>query len=84
MTHEAYSKKWMAVAWVKKRGQEKLQRKGLGHFRTQLEAAKALAAFKQIKVGKLRKNNAKVYQHTHALGIAARRFQILTSVCVCK
>ena len=79
---EAYSKKWMAVAWVKKPGQKKLQWKGIGHFRTQLEAAKAMAVFKKVSVKELRKLKAKIYEDKHAMGIAGRRFQILTSVFV--
>jgi hypothetical protein len=79
---EAYSKKWMAVAWVKKRGKKKLQWTGLGHFRTQLEAAKAMAGFKKKDMKELRKKKAKIYEDKHAMGIAGRRFQILTSVFV--
>jgi len=59
-----------------------LQWKGIGHFRTQLEAAKAMAAFKKLDVKELRKNKAKIYQDKHAMGIAVRRFKILTSVFV--
>ena len=83
-TREAYCKKWMAVAYLKKRDirTQKKKWKGLGHFRTQLEAAKAMADFKKVTVPELRKNKAKIYEDKHAIGIAGRRFQILTSVFV--
>ena len=81
-SRDVYSKKWMAVAWVKKSGKKRKVWKGLGHFKTQLEAAKVMADFKKVDVTELRKKKAKIYEDRHAMGIAGRRFQILTSVFV--
>jgi hypothetical protein len=82
-TREGYRKKWMAVAQLKKRDKKKRKKcKGLGHFSTQLEAAKAMADFKKVSVKELRKRKAMIYGDKHAIGIAGKRFQILTSVFV--
>ena len=41
-----------------------------------------MADFKKKDVKELRKKKAKIYEDRHAMGIAGRRFQILTSVFV--
>ncbi len=41
-----------------------------------------MADFKKVDVKKLHKKKAKIYEDKHAIGIAGRRFQILTPVFV--
>ena len=50
----AYRHKWMAVIYVKQRGQERKVWKSLGHFPSQILAAKAVAKAKKVKLSELR------------------------------
>ena len=78
----AYSQKWMAVIYVKRRGQQRLAWKTLGHFPTQILAAKAVAKAKGVDVGDLRQKKKKIYDTRVARGLAMSRFMMLCQVFV--
>ena len=78
----AYSQKWMAVIYVKRRGHQQLVWKTLGHFPTQILAAKAVAKAKGVKVSALRQKKKKIYDTRVARGLAMSRFTMLCQVFV--
>jgi len=81
-TRKSYRNKWMAVVYVKKRGNRKKVWKSLGHFHTMILAAKAVAKAKQKEVNEIRKSKKAIYNTRAGKDLAERRFVILSSICV--
>ena len=79
---EEYRKKWMAVVYVKKRGSKRKVQKMLGHFDTQLLAAKAAAKFRKKPFAEIRKTKKAIYNTRTGKDLAEQRFVLLSSVCV--
>ena len=67
---------------MKKRGCQKRVWKSLGHFRTMILAAKAVAKAKKKKLKDVRKSKKAIYNTRAGKDLAEQRFVILSSVCV--
>ena len=81
-TRKSYRNKWMAVVYVKKRGNRKKVWKSLGHFHTMILAAKAVAKAKQKEVHEIRKSKKAIYNTRTGKDLAEQRFVIMSSICV--
>ena len=81
-TRKSYRNKWMAVVYVKKRGNRKKVWKSLGHFHTMILAAKAVAKAKQKEVNEIRKSKKAIYNTRTGKDLAEQRFVIMSSICV--
>ena len=79
---EAYSKKWMAVAYVKKRNCKWKVCKSLGHFSTMMEAAEASAKARRTVVTEIRKDKAAIYKTRIGKDLAERRFKVLARIFI--
>jgi hypothetical protein len=78
----AYSKKWMAISYVKKRGCQKKVLKSLGRFDTMIEAAVASAKARGKKVTEIRKKKAAIYKTRVGKDLAEGRFKVLARIFV--
>ena len=81
-TRKPYKKKWMAVVYVKKRGSKEPVWKSLGHFRSMILAAKAVAKARKKELKDIRKSKKAIYNTRSGKDLAEQRFVILSSVFV--
>ena len=78
----AYSKKWMAIAYVKQRKCRKKVCKSLGRFDTLIQAAEASAKARGKKVTEIRRKKAAIYKTRVGKDLAEGRFKILARIFV--
>ena len=81
-TRKAYQKKWMACIYVKKCSCKVKVCKSLGHFRTMILAAMAVAKAQKKKIRDIRKSKRAIYRTRSGKDLAEQRFRILSSVFV--
>jgi len=79
-----YKKKWAAVIPVKKCGgkKKKKEQKSLGHFQTEMLAARAVAKAQKKEVKDLRRSKKAVYNTRSGKDLAVQRFVLLSRVFV--